>query len=233
MTFKKGDVVQFIDVEDDCQLMKTPDHTYTVSHMDTRGVVLEGQSGGFYYAYRFRKVEPTPAFARATDPETSKEAAKSVNVTYLEGKVLKAIQAAGEKGATQDDLVESLGLPSNSITPRFKPLMNKGLVQDSGTARKGHYSGKRQRVMVAPAVTVEVVIAQSRDAVVRGVEKERSRREDFDRMLQAVSNAKTELATAEGIAKRHGFEILERFVGETKVFNPTLGQWVIPPEAAE
>ncbi len=178
--------------------------------------------------------ETTPlAFARNTDPATSQQAAKTVNVTYLEGKVLAAIKAAGEKGATQDELVEALKLPSNSITPRFKPLLRKGVVVDTGTTRKGHWSGKRQRVMFVPAdLGINVVVASSKDAIVRGVEAERLRREDFATMQANLKSAKGHLLAAEQVAKKHGFEILEYIAGETKLYNPSEGVWQQPPQAA-
>ena len=86
--------------------------------------------------------------ARATDPETSKEAARSVDPTKMEQIVLEAIKSFPDGCISQD--VEN-ALPHirvSSITPRFRPLIRKGLVIDTGEKRPG-FSGRSQRVMRA------------------------------------------------------------------------------------
>jgi DNA-binding MarR family transcriptional regulator len=141
------------------------------------------------------------AFARSTDPTTSQEAAKTVNVTYLEGQVYAAIQAQGARGANQDELVEILSLPSNSVTPRFKPLLKKGLVQEA-SARKGS-SGKSQRVLVAvPGIKV-VAAAQTNTAIVREANLERTLREANARLASLTEAARASLAEAQKIADKH------------------------------
>ena len=87
--------------------------------------------------------------SRGTDPSSSKAAGTSFDPTMLELEVLNAIRSFGTEGATQDDVLTKLRrISHSSITPRFRPLLNKGLVNDSGLKRKG-VSGRGQRVMVA------------------------------------------------------------------------------------
>lgn len=86
--------------------------------------------------------------ARVTDPETSKEAAQSVDANNMEQIVLDAIKSFPHGCISQD--VESV-LPqyrASSITPRYRPLMKKGLIVDTGEKRPG-FSGRNQRVMRA------------------------------------------------------------------------------------
>lgn len=89
------------------------------------------------------------ALSRGSDLSTSKAAGMSFDPTMLELEVLCAIRSFGTAGATQDDVLTKLRrISHSSITPRFRPLLNKGLVIDSGLKRKG-VSGRGQRVMVA------------------------------------------------------------------------------------
>lgn len=70
------------------------------------------------------------ALARNTDPETSHEAAHSMDdaVTRLEKVVTLAIRASGDRGATWDELAALTGIDKASISPRFKPLRRKGQI---------------------------------------------------------------------------------------------------------
>ena len=89
------------------------------------------------------------AFARNTDPDTSQDAAKSFDPTFLESEVLKAIQAFGVDGCITDQIVAVFSnRDSRTITPRFAPLMRKGWIEDTGERRRG-LSGRPQRVMRA------------------------------------------------------------------------------------
>lgn len=86
---------------------------------------------------------------RRTDPHTSVEAGMSVNTTELEEVVLNAIRSFGVRGCISDDICGVLPhLAYNSITPRFKRLIDKNLVKTTGEVRKAK-SGRHQRVMVA------------------------------------------------------------------------------------
>lgn len=86
------------------------------------------------------------AFARTTDPETSREAARALDPTDLERRVLDAIRTLG--GATIHEVAEITGLPEVSVSPRFRPLASKGLIEESGAWRRNP-SGRRAIVWVA------------------------------------------------------------------------------------
>ena len=83
---------------------------------------------------------------RATDPITSIEAAQQVDSTKLESMVYEVI-AKHPNGCTSDEIMAHF--PNHgiqTITPRFAPLIRKGLVEDTGEKRKGK-SGRSQRVL--------------------------------------------------------------------------------------
>lgn len=88
---------------------------------------------------------PWAGLARNTDPQTSKDAAASIDANRMEMIVLEAYRAA-RNGLTQDEL--SAKLPNfalNSLNARLAPLVRKGYLQPIGK-RKGK-SGKNQRVL--------------------------------------------------------------------------------------
>ena len=87
-------------------------------------------------------------FARATDPDTSKEAALSIDVTNMEKVVLDAIKAFPD-GCILEELERHLpDVRPSSISPRLRPLMRKGLVIDTFKKRPGS-SGRNQRILKA------------------------------------------------------------------------------------
>ena len=84
---------------------------------------------------------------RRDSPDTSVEAAYSVDTTNLERLVFEYIKARGENGCIADDLLRThTGYPYSSITARFAALERKGLIYYKGDKRKGR-SGRNQRVM--------------------------------------------------------------------------------------
>jgi len=84
--------------------------------------------------------------ARTDDPDTSHEAAESVDTTALEALVYSAIYMH-PNGCIQDDiLVMYPNKPYSSITARFRALLDKRLIEDTGQRRKGR-SGRNQRVV--------------------------------------------------------------------------------------
>jgi hypothetical protein len=91
----------------------------------------------------------TSAFARHRDPDTSHDAADSVRptVTYLENKVLFELELAGDRGMTLDQLIDATGLDKVTVSPRLRPLRNKGLAREAATKREGK-SGRLQTVWV-------------------------------------------------------------------------------------
>lgn len=90
------------------------------------------------------------AFARHTDPMTSEDAARSVRpeTTRLENIVLDALKRRGDQGATTNELAELTGMSLVTISPRIRPLVRKGYVEDSGKRRSGT-SGRKSTVWLA------------------------------------------------------------------------------------
>ena len=85
---------------------------------------------------------------RLTDPDTSVDAALSVDATKMEQIVLEAIKGF-PNGCISEEIEKALPhIRASSITPRYRPLMKKGLVVDIGERRPG-LSGRSQRVMRA------------------------------------------------------------------------------------
>jgi DNA-binding MarR family transcriptional regulator len=82
------------------------------------------------------------ALARRTDPETSHEAAALVNVTKAEAKVLLALR---RENGTWDEITARTGMRAGTVSPRFRPLREKGLIRQTGEVRPGE-SGAKQTV---------------------------------------------------------------------------------------
>jgi hypothetical protein len=86
---------------------------------------------------------------RTEDPDTSHQAAARVDSTKLEQMVYEAIRAFGHKGCISDELLQLFPTyPYSSITARYRALMDKGYIEDTGERRQGR-SGRSQRVMRA------------------------------------------------------------------------------------
>jgi hypothetical protein len=85
---------------------------------------------------------------RNTDPDTSVEAAKSIDSTQLESMVYEVI-AMYPNGCTSDEVLKHFPHHGvQTISPRFAPLLRKGFIYDTGERRKAS-SGRSQRVMKA------------------------------------------------------------------------------------
>lgn len=86
---------------------------------------------------------------RRNDPDTSADAAYSIDTTALEAMVFTAIKSFGASGCIADDLLDRFnGYAYSSITARFKALADKKLIRCGPEKRKGR-SGRGQRIMVA------------------------------------------------------------------------------------
>ena len=86
---------------------------------------------------------------RRYDPQTSADAAASLNVTELEAVVYEAIKSYSAAGCISDDVLALLpGYRYGSVTPRYRKLMEKGLIEVTGETRRA-VSGRSQRVMRA------------------------------------------------------------------------------------
>lgn len=89
--------------------------------------------------------QPTSdAYARKWDPDTSRAAAESVQLTGLEDRVTAAL-AQCPAGATSFELADLLGLSLVTVSPRMRPLVDKGIVRDS-TRRMTAENG-RERIV--------------------------------------------------------------------------------------
>ena len=88
------------------------------------------------------------AYARYNDPETAHQAAESVKTTELESIVLNGLKNQGEFGATTHELSQILNLELVTVSPRLKPLMQKGLVMVTNKRRIGS-SGRKSIVWKA------------------------------------------------------------------------------------
>lgn len=85
---------------------------------------------------------------RADAPETSIDAAKSIDCTELELMVLGAIRNFGRVGCISDEVLEVFpGYAYSSVTARYRALKDKGLIEIIG--RRPGRSGRGQSIMRA------------------------------------------------------------------------------------
>jgi hypothetical protein len=88
---------------------------------------------------------------RRQDPDTSHAAANAVNTTKLEQMVYEAI-CKFPNGCISDQLLSIFdGYPYSSITARYRSLLDKGFIEDTGERKSGR-SGRQQRVMKKSAI---------------------------------------------------------------------------------
>lgn len=98
--------------------------------------------------------DPVELF-RSDDPDTSAEAAHSVDSSKLEKMVHEAIHAYGANGCIAADLLSTYHyLPYSSVTARFAALERKGFISCGPDKRRGP-SGRNQRVMRAGQFKLE------------------------------------------------------------------------------
>ena len=95
------------------------------------------------------KDTPTKHLFRSGGPDTSKEAAESLDVSKMEYVVYNAINAFGHSGCISDEVRQRLhGMNYGTVTARYKALSEKGLISYTGKRRPG-LSGRNQQEMVA------------------------------------------------------------------------------------
>lgn len=83
---------------------------------------------------------------RKQDPDTSHAAAQAVDATKLEQMVYEAI-CSFPNGCISDQIRSMFSnFPYSSITARYRALLDKGFIEDTGERRSGN-SGRGQRVM--------------------------------------------------------------------------------------
>lgn len=89
---------------------------------------------------------------RADDPDTSHAAANAVDTTKLEAMVYEAIKKFGDQGCISDQILAMYPTyPYSSITARYRALLDKGFIVETGERRKGQ-SGRGQRVLKAQGI---------------------------------------------------------------------------------
>ena len=97
----------------------------------------------------FDDIFGTPAhhLHRTDDVDTSVEAANLVDTSELESLVYETIKSFGDRGCISDEVRAKLpGLPYSSVTARYRALLDKDLIVDTGERRKG-WSTRNQRVL--------------------------------------------------------------------------------------
>lgn len=85
---------------------------------------------------------------RRTDPSTSVDGACAVKTSQAEKEVYDAIKSFGKQGCIATQVEKMIPhRPSHSITPRFRPLLDKGLIEECGK-RMGDYGVEVRAVRV-------------------------------------------------------------------------------------
>lgn len=86
---------------------------------------------------------------RSDSIDTSIEAAYEVDTSRLEREVYLVIKSFGNRGCISDEVRARFPYyPYSSITARYRALLDKRLIEDTGVRMPGA-SGKNQRVMRA------------------------------------------------------------------------------------
>jgi hypothetical protein len=102
-----------------------------------------------------------PGLARNTDPDTSHAAAEVVNAGRLMHLIYKEIAKYGEAGCISDEVMVAMpDTPTQSISPRFRQMIDRGMLELTGEKRKGDLCGRLQvvrRVLAPPFKKVEHV----------------------------------------------------------------------------
>jgi hypothetical protein len=88
---------------------------------------------------------------RSEGPDTSIDAAYSIDPTRLEKMVYQVIFGFGKGGCISDEVRAKLPhLSYSSVTARYRKLLDRRNIMDTGLRRPGN-SGRGQRVMRASA----------------------------------------------------------------------------------
>ena len=90
--------------------------------------------------------KPERGAHRTEDPDTSVDAAASVDATALEAEVMAAFRSVyASLGFTSEEAATYLGMELGSVTPRFRPLEAKGYIYRTAERRPGK-SGRNRIV---------------------------------------------------------------------------------------
>jgi predicted ArsR family transcriptional regulator len=90
----------------------------------------------------FEQPEFIPGAARHTDPDTSKEAADSINAGTLEDQVYQYM--IGHGPTILDDVVRDLKIDKETASPRFARLEDAGKIELTGIKRPGRKGRPQQ-----------------------------------------------------------------------------------------
>jgi len=85
---------------------------------------------------------------RINDPDTSVDAANAVRANKGEQECLTLVQNAGSQGITNTEAATMLGRLANATSPRWRPMVRKGLIRDSGLRRENSVSGRKEIVWI-------------------------------------------------------------------------------------
>jgi hypothetical protein len=77
--------------------------------------------------------EETHGRARHTDPQTSHDAAESIDATPIQAVIVQILLKIGP--ATTHEIADSCRIGYQTITPRICNMVEKGLVYDTGITR--------------------------------------------------------------------------------------------------
>lgn len=85
--------------------------------------------------------------ARANDPQTSKDAAKQVNVKSIRALILSVFKNHPE-GLASFELSLKMALPRDYVSPHLKPLSKMGLLRKTGLTRINPQTSNRTKCEV-------------------------------------------------------------------------------------
>ena len=91
--------------------------------------------------------EIIPGLARHTDPETSHEAAEEMDASNLIESIYRVMAEYGDEGCISDDVDDDLpGVLHQSLTPRFRQMLDRGMIEYTGEKRRSLKSNRLQLV---------------------------------------------------------------------------------------
>jgi len=107
-------------------------------------------SGFFRDPYRARSTNP--GGFRQGDPQTSRDAAESIDTKKMRYAVYAVVKRAGARGMIWDEIVAASGMRRQSVAPRYKELRRDGIfaakVVDGVTVKRIGDSGRNQTVWI-------------------------------------------------------------------------------------
>lgn len=115
----------------------------------------------------YGKTLRTQIAARSTDPETSKEAAASLDTQSLVETCYDLLRSAGSRGMTASEMAARIGVDRDSVSPRLPRLKQEYGVHDSGE-RRASQKGRKQTVWVVEGARRRKKMTGSKPVKFRG-----------------------------------------------------------------